>query len=280
MNSQSIISATQDQHQPAHYSHSSASQARNCARQYYYRKVRGIPESPKTALIIGHIVDHTCNAILQGIINDDPVADPEALAVMITQTELSLSDAPEDVSTEVHSFLTNAIKEKAFSAYRMMIDFQPEEVQRECRLWINGMETPILMFLDVQGSRKRKPLLIDNKTAARKPSNGDNYRDQMSLYAAWYYKMYGVLPETEALVLVKTKNPYWMRLPVEVSWQHISLVLDGFWQHDALVKRGQYHANRNSMFCSQKNCSYWDICHEEMDRSEEAVAKRLTYAEG
>ena len=276
----STVRTIPEPHQPAHYSHSSVSQGRNCARQYYYRKVRQLPESPKSALLIGHIVDHVCNAILQGIINEDPVADPEALAVMIAESELKLSEAPENITTEVFTFIDAAIKEKAFSAYRMMVDFQPEYIQRECRLWINGLETPLLMFLDVQGSRKRKPLLIDNKTSGRKPSNGDQYRDQMALYAAWHYKMYGELPETEAIVLVKTKHPYWMKVPVEVTWQHIGIVIDSVWQHDRMIRSGMYPANRNSVFCSEKNCSYWDVCHAEMEVDEETIAKRLTYAEG
>lgn len=262
-----------------HYSHSSQKQASECARQYYYRKIRGLTEKPKSALIIGHIVDHVCNAILSGIIQDDPVANPEELANAMAITELSLADPPAEVRLEVTDFLNAAIDERAFSQYRMMIDFQPKEVQQEGRLWINGMSTPILLFVDAIGERKKKPLIIDNKTAGRKPSKPVQYRDQMAVYAAWYYKVYGEFPDTEILCLVKTKHPYWMRMPVELRWQDVTLALEAFWRHDDLVKRGQYPPNRNSVFCTEKLCSFYDLCHRELDQTEETLKNLLQFAE-
>lgn len=266
----------------SHYSHSSKNQAQNCPRQYYYRKVRNIPESGKPAFIIGHIVDHVVGAILQGIMNDDPVSDPEGLAVMVMQTELSLNnDIPPEGEQEVRQFMEYAIAEKAFTSYRMMIDFQPVAIQQEMRLWVNPQETPVLGFIDVVAQRKRKPLLIDTKTAGRKPSSSAQYRDQLALYAAWYLHQHGVLPETEILALVKTKHPYWMRVPVELTWQDIGIVLESFYQHERLLTSGQFPPNRNSMFCSEKLCAYWELCHKECEEvyTEEYVKKLLKYSE-
>ena len=267
-------------HQPPHYSHSSKSQTRSCPRQYYYRKIRKLPEANRAPLVIGHIVDHVTGAIHQGIINDDPVSNPETLASIMMQTEFSLADnLPVEEKLEVQKFMDGALQERAFTQYRMMIDFQPVSVQREIRLWLNGMEPPILGFIDLVATRDNRPLLIDIKTAGRKPSNANNYRDQMAVYAAWYLKHYNVFPATEVLCLVKTKHPYWMRLEVPLTWQDVRVALEDFWQHDDRIKSQRFPANRNSMFCTEKLCSYWDVCHEEMDADQEDVEKLLRYSE-
>lgn len=265
-----------------HFSHSSKNQAQSCPRQYYYRKIRNIPETGKSAFVIGHIVDHVVSAILQGIISDDPVMDPEGMAVVVSETELSLNESlDEDGVKEVKQFMENALGEKAFSAFRMMIDFQPTSLQQEMKLWINPLDTPVLGYIDILARRKKKPLLIDIKTAGRKPTSTKSYKDQLALYAAWYYHQHGVLPETEIIALVKTKSPYWMRLPVDLSWQDIGITLSSFYDHNRLLQHGQFPPNRNSMFCSEKLCSYWDICHQENEEifTESYVKNLLTYSE-
>lgn len=268
-----------DTYHPTHYSHSSASQAKNCARQYYYRKILKIPEGSKPALVIGHIADEVCNEILRSIRDAAPLPNPDEFANTVLERELAINaDIDLEHKHEIIEFFERTTHELAFQQYKGFVDFAPTHIQQEGRLWIKGIDVPVLLFTDVVGERAGKPLIVDNKTAGRKPS-AKQYAEQLAVYALWHLKKHGQLPECEVLALVKTKHPYWMRLQVEITSADLMSAISLIRSHHALHMRGEFHPNRQSVFCSEKNCSYWERCHADHDFSLDEIGKNLTYAE-
>lgn len=260
----------------SHYSPSQFRKYQDCPQQYAYRYIKKLHEKTKESLVIGRAVDEAINSIHIHTMNPSLPANPAQYLFQAIESERYT--AGDEMTTEqwdvVDEMANRFIEHDVFTEYQNMIDYKVRAVQHDMVLRIHGLDRKIIGIADCIAERDtfnssehyEKALILDVKTSARSmsmPSYG--YKFQMSVYALAWMCMQGtdVIPQCEVRVLIKKKSPEWQVINVPILENDLAHVLEVARTHDRSVKAHYYPINRDSKFCSKKNCSFFKRCHEE-----------------
>jgi len=258
-----------------HYSPSQFGKLADCPQQYAYRYVHKLHEGTKEALVFGTAIDEAINSIHLAHMSSLP-AKPEVF--LYQSIEFSRATYGDDMEPEqwdaVEDLAARCVEQEVFKEYEEMMDFTPRAIQHDMVLRIHGIDRRMIGITDLIAERKvfdqqehyESALIVDVKTSARSMQQPSyRHRFQLAFYALAWMCMQGtdIIPQAEIRVLVKNKKMLWQVLPANLTENDLAHVIEVARNHDRMVKANHYPINRDSKFCSKKNCSFFDRCHEE-----------------
>jgi hypothetical protein len=173
--------------------------------------------------------------------------------------------------------------------FEELIDYTPKEIQKKITLKIHGLAMPVIGYPDLIAERKepafqepgQEVLILDGKTSNRKISVvSHGYKQQLSTYVLAIMREKGLknIPSAELRVLVKTKKPYWQVIPVHLTADDLGLAIEAYREHELAIAANWFPLNRGSVFCSKKNCRFYEQCHEEHQSDLHEILSQVSYA--
>ena len=259
-----------------HYSPSQFRKLADCPQQYKYRYIDKQHEGTKEALVFGTAMDEAINSIHFHIQNPSLPAKPETY--LFQSIEFSRATYGDEMTPEqwdaVDELAARCVEQDVFSEYQELVDFKVRGVQHDMVLRIYGIDRRIIGITDLiaeravmdQSDHYESALIIDVKTAGRsmqRPSYA--HRFQLAFYALAWMCMQGtnVIPQCEIRALIKNKKMLWQVLPANITEDDLAHVVAVARNHDRMVKAQHFPVNRDSKFCTSKNCSFYKRCHDE-----------------
>lgn len=274
-----------------HYSNSSISKRSDCGKKFEYRYIAEMHEKIKPSLVIGSMVDRAVNAIHLKKMEVGSPLDPvmEMFNHLRDEKMLFGKEMKDEDWDECSSIADLICEENLLEEFEDMIDYEPLHVQMKIQFRIKGVSLPIIGYPDVIARRDNPAfsqpgdefLISDVKTSKSKISKiSHGYKTQLSTYVLGWMWKHGkdVIPQTELRVLVKTKKPYWMVLPVSLTADDLGVTIEAYREHEHAINAKWFPMNRASHFCSLKNCGFYEICHNENSYELKNVMEKIQYA--
>jgi hypothetical protein len=275
-----------------HYSNSALSKRVDCGQQFKYKYIDQMHEKTKESFIAGGMVDAAVNAIHSNYMNVNmPKVSPENVMSKYVADEKSLFEQelkPEEWDS-IKDLSFRIIDQDLFGQFEEFINYEPVTIQPKINIKIHGLSLPIIGYPDLIAKRElpafqkegEEWLIFDAKTAGQKPSKPSHgYRQQLATYAMGLMWQKGLknIPQAELMILVKTKKPYWLRMPVNLTADDLHLAIEAYREHEHAIQARWYPLNRGSRYCSEKNCGFWEQCHADHGSDLESVMSQVSYA--
>jgi hypothetical protein len=237
----------------------------NCSARWWFKYGLSIPETKNSALALGSAVHQAIELNFREKVTTKEDLDTLGVVaifrdvwhVQAQQAEFRADEDPVAVGKMGEQLVAKYMDEAAPW-------IQPASVELDVAGEIGGvLVRGKVDLLDEEGC------IVDLKTSARKPSGiSPDYAFQLATYRQITP---GATGEARLDTLVKTKVVQLVRQAYTVGEQDIRavevmypLVQDG-------IASGLYFPNRQSLTCSQRNCSFWRQCEHEFGGSVEAA---------
>lgn len=231
-----------------------------CPRQYEYRYMQGIKERPAGAMIQGGAFHETVeDNLVQKIQShtDLPLSEMTDRAAQHfddkVQKEPDIQwkeDKPSDLKDETVLLVKTHHKELAPV-------LKPALVEHEFRLNVGDTHDlkGVIDLVETSG------VVVDHKTFAKTPSQGDVDRDlQLTAYALARNLEDSPAPELRLDVVVKNKTPKTVQLKTTRTENDLMWFVTMFTQIEQAIKSGVFPPNPTGWHCSKEMCGYWDRC--------------------
>ena len=245
-----------------HFSPSSRSTYFICGKRFEYSYILERPRKESAALIIGKAVD----SAMQVYFNDKDKTNPhDTYYKLIDESILKYSGEEPEIVEELEE-----LKERIADALSIYFDeyapyYEPIVVQKKIQIQIEGLTLPILGYCDLIAKHYGKKKVIDHKTSGKSINTPkSDHVKQLAVYTLAYMKEESLneIPDAELHVIVKTKKPKIQIVPVQLSEQIFSDLIDEFFQLQQNIKKNFFPKNRESFLCSEKWCDFYHECHE------------------
>ncbi len=231
-----------------------------CPRQYEYRYLYGLKERPAGAMIQGGAFHETIEDNLTQKIQthtDLPMTEMTDRAAQHWDDKLQKEpdiqwkdDKPGDLKDETVLLVKTHHKELAPA-------LSPKLVEHEFRLPV-GDTHDLLGYIDLV---ETTDVVVDHKTFAKTPSQGDVDRDlQLTAYALARSLEGEPAPELRLDVVVKNKTPKAVQIKTTRPENSLLWFVTMFTQIEAAIKSGVFPPNPTGWHCSKEMCGYWDRC--------------------
>lgn len=234
-----------------------------CPAQYKFRYVDGIILPPRSALVKGKAVhrgqEHNYRQKIESYkdvalseVQEVTAAEFESLA---PETEWGKDEDPGKIKDETISLASLYHAEVAPKV-------QPILVEEKVTVDFENTDYALLGFIDVLDD---KGYIRDTKTASRTPGQDEAARSlQLTAYALAHRELMGV-PESGVKLdyLVQTKSPKVVTLEAKRSERDIKRFLNIVGRVAEAIRSQIFYPNPNSFMCSEKNCGYYHLCHQE-----------------
>lgn len=263
-----------------HYSHTQMSMFSRCPRQYYYRYVRGLKMPPTGAMVFGISLDDGLSFNYeQKVKTETDLADDSPVDVFLS-TMRNAAESGEVLLDEDETL--DGMEDTGVKLIREHMKTQapsifPRSVQHRCQVKAEndagGYYIETVADLITQDGQ-----ITDLKTTKKTPSKVKgsetqfkidwNHFIQMGLYNVSYENEFGRSSNgTNLIYHVKLKNPTILALQVDLdpsavqfSVTHLDMVVKAI---EVARASNVWYPNRGGMMCSQRQCGFWSICHEE-----------------
>jgi len=233
-----------------------------CPAQYYFSYVRGIKLPPKSALTKGKAVhkgqEHNYKQKIESFqdvklseVQEVTAAEFEAEA---QATEWVKDEDPGKIKDDTISLATLYHTEVAPQVQPILVE-ESVSVPLDSGYSLYG----IIDVLDSKG------YIRDTKTTARTPSEEEAAKSlQLTAYSLAHREVMG-MPETGVKLdyLVQTKTPKVVTLEAKRTEKDIRRFLSIVGRVVDAINNDVYYPNPGNFLCSEKNCGYWKICHQE-----------------
>lgn len=289
--------------------HRSVNQANTyqcCPRKYRYRYLDQLPSKPSEYLAIGSAFDDAMTHIINHY-----STDPELLKPVI-KAAIELMRTVADEMLERNGFDEQTVRESknVISHLALLIPdywektlpatgLEPVETQVEINYQLDGLEAPVLGYIDMIARNKATGdlVIVDFKTTGGRGPSLD-YKRQVWMYAKAIQQQRGLtyLPESQLHMfdkstptLVKKKrvelevedllvHEYPAELidklydektifskigiyPVQFDEQEWQSFSELFFDMEFSLRFGHWPKNRTHYLCSTRFCPYWVPCH-------------------
>ena len=275
-----------------HYSNSALSKRGDCGQAFKYKYIDQQHEKTKPSLIFGSAIDAAINAVHYNIMHRDlpQLFYAQVILNYFNQEKNLLEHELEKEEWDaLEDMILNMIDHQVMLAFEEIIDYVPKEIQKKITLKIHGLAMPVIGYPDLIAERKepafqepgQEVLIIDGKTSGRKISQvSHGYKQQLSTYVLAIMREKGLknIPSAELRVLVKTKKPYWQVIPVHLTADDLGLAIEAYREHELAIAANWFPLNRGSVFCSKKNCRFYEQCHEEHRSDLHEILSQVSYA--
>ena len=275
-----------------HYSNSALSKRVDCGQAFKYKYILQLHEKTKPSLIFGSAFDAAINAVHYNIMHRDlPQLHYDQVILNYFNQEKNLLEHELDKEewNALEDMILNMIDHQVMLEFEELIDYTPKEIQKKITLKIHGLAMPVIGYPDLIAERKepafqepgQEVLIVDGKTSSRKISQvSHGYKQQLSTYALAIMREKGLknIPSAELRVLIKTKKPYWQIIPVHLTADDLGLAVEAYREHELAIAANWYPLNRGSVFCSKKNCRFFEQCHDDHKTDLSDILSQVSYA--
>jgi len=229
-----------------------------CQAKWAFKYQEGLPEPARASLTLGKAVHAALESNFRQKIEsgvDLPVGE---VTEFFRGTFEALRPTTEFTDEEDPAGLADS-GAAALALYHEQVSpsIRPALVEQRLEREIGGVPvTGVIDLVDCEG------LIVDFKTAAKKPSNGvsPDHAFQLATYAA-------LSGQTNARcrvdTLVKTKTPQVIQQEHVVNDSEIRYAGIVYGRVRQSIWDGVFIPNRNSFLCSRKNCAFWRECERE-----------------
>ena len=275
-----------------HYSNSALSKRVDCGQAFKYKYIDQQHERTKPSLIFGSAIDAAINAVHYNIMHRDlPQLHYDQVILNYFNQEKNLLEHELDKEEwdALEDMILNMIDHQVMLEFEELIDYTPKEIQKKITLKVHGLAMPVIGYPDLIAERiepafqepGQEVLVLDGKTSSRKISQvSHGYKQQLSTYVLAIMREKGLknIPSSELRVLVKTKKPYWQVIPVYLTADDLGLAIEAYREHELAIAANWFPLNRGSVFCSKKNCRFYEQCHEEHRSDLHEILSQVSYA--
>tara|TARA_Y100000593_G_scaffold2557_1_gene5177 strand:+ start:336 stop:1169 length:834 start_codon:yes stop_codon:yes gene_type:complete len=275
-----------------HYSNSALGKRIDCGQAFKYKYIDQLHERTKPSLIFGSAIDAAINAVHYNMMNKDlPQLHYDQVILNYFNQEKNLleHELEKEDWDALEDMILNMIDHQVMLEFEEIIDYVPKEIQKKITLKIHGLAMPVIGYPDLIAERKepafqepgQEVLILDGKTSKQKISKvSHGYKQQLSTYVLAIMREKGLknIPSAELRVLVKTKKPYWQVIPVHLTADDLGLAIEAYREHELAIAANWFPLNRGSVFCSKKNCRYFEQCHEDHQSDLHEILSQVSYA--
>ena len=275
-----------------HYSNSALRKRVDCGQAFKYKYIDQQHEKTKPSLIFGSAIDAAINAVHYNIMHRDlPQLHYDQIILNYFNQEKNLLEHELDKEEwdALEDMILNMIDHQVMLEFEELIDYTPKEIQKKITLKVHGLAMPVIGYPDLIAERKepafqepgQEVLVLDGKTSSRRISVvSHGYKQQLSTYVLAIMREKGLknIPSAELRVLVKTKKPYWQVIPVFLTADDLGLAIEAYREHELAIAANWFPLNRGSVFCSKKNCRFYEQCHEEHRSDLHEILSQVSYA--
>ena len=275
-----------------HYSNSALGKRIDCGQAFKYKYIDQLHERTKPSLIFGSAIDAAINAVHHNMMNKDlPQLHYDQVILNYFNQEKNLleHELEKEDWDDLEDTILNMIDHQVMLEFEERIDYVPKEIQKKITLKIHGLAMPVIGYPDLIAERKepafqepgQEVLILDGKTSKQKISKvSHGYKQQLSTYVLAIMREKGLknIPSAELRVLVKTKKPYWQVIPVHLTADDLGLAIEAYREHELAIAANWFPLNRGSVFCSKKNCRYFEQCHEDHQSDLHEILSQVSYA--
>ena len=275
-----------------HYSNSALSKRVDCGQAFKYKYIDQQHERTKPSLIFGSAIDAAINAVHYNIMHRDlPQLHYDQVILNYFNQEKNLLEHELDKEEwdALEDMILNMIDHQVMLEFEELIDYTPKEIQKKITLKVHGLAMPVIGYPDLIAERiepafqepGQEVLVLDGKTSSRKISQvSHGYKQQLSTYVLAIMREKGLknIPSSELRVLVKTKKPYWQVIPVYLTADALGLAIEAYREHELAIAANWFPLNRGSVFCSKKNCRFYEQCHEDHQSDLHEILSQVSYA--
>ena len=238
----------------------------NCEASWGFKYIDKIPEKVGLSLLYGHCFDVLTNQVVHSLNAGIEVSsgDVEELWESAWYSEFEKYEVQPD--DDVDFLYNNGIELSQIFLEEYASTLIGAEIQPDLSFDMDGYR------VEQRADFLLPTSVIDIKTAAKTPSRDGDGKYIMSAFHKMQTLSYAVgairrghdILVVETIVGVKNKKPKIVRTQVEVTPEELDFIIK---QYEVVSYKVKNHnnvltANRLSMMCSRKNCSYWNLCEE------------------
>lgn len=265
-------------------SHSQMTMFQRCPRQYYYRYERGLKIRPTGSMFLGTCFDDSVSYNYDQKIEterDRPAS--EVAEVFVDTFDKGKYEVEFDEEDTPGGLRDDGVKLVGLHMKQISPTIRPRKVQNRFELALAKRDYTIVTVADLITQDGE---VVDIKTTKKTPSklagNEGSYKIdwnhfiQAGLYNVAYQEENGRPPTATSLYYhIRLKTPVILPITFDLQQSHLDYALR---QIDMVVsaidstkKGGVWFPNRGHMMCSQKQCGFWKMCHEECGPDLEAT---------
>lgn len=227
----------------------------NCSASWYFEYVAQLPQPATSSLALGKALHSAAQATLNAKKEGEALHVDHVLADILPaelERELSTAELREDESAaDLHALAAALYREWHVSALPFI---DPVAIEYDVEGEIGGVA--VRGRVDVVD---KSGCVIDLKTASKAPAEiSASHQFQLATYA----HLTGA-PSYRVDTVTKTKTPRVISHTREVQTSDVSLIHNLFPIVADAMAQGFAIPNRQSMFCSRKNCAFWRACQAE-----------------
>lgn len=227
----------------------------NCSASWHYEYVAQLPQPATSSLALGKALHSAAQATLSAKKEGDALHVDHVIAdILPAELERELASAElreEESAADLHQLAAALYREWHASALPFI---DPLEIEYDVEGEIAGIA--VRGRVDVVD---KSGCVIDLKTATKAPSEiSAAHQFQLATYAY----LTGA-PSYRVVTVTKTKTPRVIPHTRDVQTSDVSLIHNLFPIVADAMAQGFAIPNRQSMFCSRKNCAFWCQCEAE-----------------
>ncbi len=234
-----------------------------CPAQYKFRYVDQIILPPRSALTKGKAVhkgqEHNYR---QKIDTFRDLKLSEVQEATAAEFEAGAQETEWESGEDVGKIKDDTISLASLYHTEVAPQVQPVLVEEKVTVEFEDADYSLLGFIDVLDN---KGFIRDTKTTARTPSEDEITKNlQLTAYSLAHRHIMGT-EETGVKLdyLVQTKTPKVVSLEAKRTEQDIKRFLSIVGRVTDAIRAGSYYPNPGNFMCSEKNCGYWKLCHQE-----------------
>jgi len=259
-----------------HLSPSSMNTFLKCPKQWYFRYEEGIKIAPGGALILGSAYHSGIETNFRAKVNtgeDEPldvILDSYSTAFDRRKGEVEKAGwegrKPGAWKDEGSGLLqTYMIGDPEHGQKAIAPNVIPTMVETPFTIEVDGMDKPIVGYIDLVRKAMIGETIVDHKTSSRKPQAAPDV--QSMIYTVAYHATFGPDCGYELHGAVRPGKTTPGRIevvevivpPSDCMW-----VLDQAVAVEKQIMAGIFPGNPNGWWCSDKYCGYWPICRGRM----------------
>ena len=263
-----------------HISHSQVGMFLRCPMQYNFRYEQGLKIAPSGPMHFGITFDDGLTANYEQKIESDKDLSPDDV------TDVFLEKFDNDTQVDWKGEKPAEYREAGIKLTHIHLlaiapHIQPKAVQVRATMKLKAVKKPVIVVPDLITRDYR---VIDYKTTGKTPGKdaagtqmfaSEDHSRQLILYAIFHryeYKVDAFTAEAQYHVrLKKTPKIVTASLVPTPAYQEYAVgqmarVCDAI---EVTRQSGIWVPNRGGMMCSEKQCGYWKICHEQFGPVEE-----------
>jgi len=272
-----------EQNEKPHLSWTQINMYLRCGMQYYFRYIKGLKCPPNNALLIGLGTHLTVEANMRYKLENNRMLPRDEIESRAHENVLRIAD--EDgvycVAGQTHRYVVDESRRVAAICSLAHYDIiapklRPKYVEEPFKLKMPDFPYDIHGRIDLEEeplTATNTPIIRDTKTTRMLKSRELAAQDQMTIYAAYALRKYGIMPSMYVDSIVWGTKKVRV-VPIQAEREKFEIVVLGrrIAAMARALKKGIFLPSLSDQWwCNEKWCGYWHKC---------PYARRIHVSEG